>query len=266
MRVTVLGSGGSGGVPVADGTPGGNWGTCDPNNPKNRRRRVSILVEDEGSAVLVDTSPDLRQQLLDAGVRDLDAVLFTHAHADHAHGIDELRALVRRRGGPVPAYMDAPTRADLTARFPYIFTSSMSPSQIYPPQLQDHVIEALGVPFEAGAKGRGALQALAFTQVHGRETTLGLRFGPVAYSTDVTDLDADAFAALAGVEVWILDCLREEPHPTHAHLALALEWIALVKPRRAILTHLNHQADYETIRAKCPPGVEPAYDGLVIEV
>ena len=175
--------------------------------------------------------------------------------------------------------MDASTRADLTARFPYIFTSSASPSQLYPPQLRDHLIETLGAPFRAGApdapevpeapeapSADAGLEALAFAQVHGRETTLGLRFGPVAYSTDVTDLDAAAFAALAGVEVWILDCLREAPHPTHAHLALALAWIARVKPRRAILTHLNHQADYETIRAKCPPGVEPAYDGLVIEV
>ena len=269
MKVTILGSGGSGGVPVADGTPGGNWGACDPGNPKNRRRRVSILVEDGGTTALVDTSPDLRQQLLDAGVRDLEAVLFTHAHADHAHGIDELRALARSHGGPIPAYMDARTQADLTARFPYIFTSSASPSQLYPPQLRDHIIETLGTPFRAGAAGTreaGGLEAVAFEQVHGRETTLGFRFGPLAYSTDVTDLDEAAFAALAGLEVWIVDCLRERPHPTHAHLALALEWIARVKPRRAILTHLNHQADYEAIRAKCPPGVEPAYDGLVIEV
>lgn len=265
----MLGCGGSGGVPLADGTPGGNWGACDPDNPRNRRRRVSILVEECGTTALVDTSPDLRLQLLDAGVRDLDAVFFTHAHADHTHGIDELRGLARkhgaRHGAPIPAYMDARTRADLTARFPYIFASSAGRSQLYPPQLEDRVIETLGVPIELGKKGRAALQAVAFEQGHGRDTTLGFRFGPVAYSTDVTELDEAAFAALAGVEVWILDCLREEPHPTHAHLALALEWIARVRPRRAILTHLNHQADYEAIRAKCPPGVEPAYDGMVIE-
>jgi phosphoribosyl 1,2-cyclic phosphate phosphodiesterase len=260
MRVTILGSGGSGGVPIADGTPGGNWGRCDPKNPRNRRRRVSVLVEDSGSTALVDTSPDLRDQLLDAKVRKLDAVFFTHAHADHVHGIDELRSLVRARGGPVDAYMDAATWGELKRRYPYIFASTCDPDSLYPPQLRDRLIETLGQPFRAGS-----LDVVAFNQVHGPEVTLGLRFGPVAYSTDVTELDEAAFRALAGVEVWIVDCLREEPHPTHANLAQALEWIARVKPKRAILTHLNHQADYETIRAKCPPGVEPGYDGMVIE-
>lgn len=262
MKVTVLGCGGSSGVPVADGTPGGNWGVCDPNNPKNRRRRVSILVEAGGTTALVDTSPDLRHQLLDARVRDLDAVFFSHAHADHAHGIDELRALARRRGKPIDAYMDAKTQRDLTIRFPYIFTSSCDPGSLYSPQMRDRLIEALGAPFRVGG-----LEVTAFQQGHGPgETTLGYRFGPVAYSTDVVSLDDAAFAALSGVEVWIVDSLREAPHPTHAHLALALEWIARVKPRCAVLTHLNHQADYEAIRALCPPGVEPAYDGMVIEL
>jgi phosphoribosyl 1,2-cyclic phosphate phosphodiesterase len=259
MKVMVLGCGGSGGVPIADGTPGGNWGDCDPANPRNLRRRVSILVEQGGNTALVDTSPDLRVQLLDARVRDLDAVIFTHAHADHAHGIDELRSLVRRHGGPIEAFMDAQTCADLGTRFPYIFASTHDPNSLYPPQLRDRVIQA-GTPFRAGA-----IEVLAFVQGHGPETSLGLRFGPLAYSTDVTSLDRAAFAALDGVDTWIVDCLREAPHPTHAHLDLALEWIAKVKPRRAILTHMNHQADYETIRAKCPAGVEPAYDGMSVE-
>lgn len=258
LRVTMLGCGGSGGVPYADGTPGGNWGKCDPDNPRNRRRRVSILVEREGTALLVDTSPDLRRQILDAGIGHLDAVLYTHAHADHCHGIDELRGLVYARGAPIDAYMDATTRADLTARFGYAFASHRPPDSPYRPLLNDRLIEG---PFRAGA-----IDVVPFTQGHAGETTVGYRFGPLAYSTDAKTLDDAAFAALAGVKVWIVDCLREKPHPTHAHVALALEWIARLKPERAILTHMNHQSDYEALRALCPPGVEPAYDGMVIEV
>ncbi len=260
MKVTILGCGGSGGIPIADGTPGGNWGDCDPANPRNRRRRVSILVEQGGDTALVDTSPDLRLQLLDAQVRGLDAVIFTHAHADHVHGIDELRGMARAHGGPIDAFMDTQTHDDLTGRFPYIFASTSDPKSLYPPQLRDRVIQP-GTPFRAGA-----IEVLAFVQGHGPETSLGLRFGPLAYSTDVTSLDRAAFKAVAGVDTWIVDCLREAPHPTHAHLDLVLEWIAKVKPRHAILTHLNHQADYATIRAKCPPGVEPAYDGMTLQL
>jgi len=258
MKVTLLGCGGSGGVPLADGTLGGNWGACDPNNAKNRRRRVSILVEHGGTTALVDTSPDLRLQLIDAGVRDLDAVIYTHAHADHVHGIDELRAMARTHGGPIHAFMDSRTHGDLTGRFPYIFSSTHDPKSLYPALMRDRVID--------GVFSAGAIDVVPFFQEHGTGGSLGLRFGPVAYSTDVKRLDDAAFAALEGVEVWIVDCLRENPHPTHAHLDLALEWIARVKPKRAILTHLNHEADYETIRAKCPPGVEPGYDGLTIEI
>ncbi|MFQ5773147.1 MAG: MBL fold metallo-hydrolase [Kiloniellaceae bacterium] len=258
MKVTVLGCGGSGGVPYVDGTPGGNWGRCDPGNPRNRRRRVSILVEQGGTVLLVDTSPDLRAQLLDAGVSRLDAVLFTHAHADHAHGLDELRGLVYARRAPLEAYMDEATHAELTARFAYAFASSRDPRNPYRPLFTDHVING---PFRVGA-----LDIIPFTQGHGLETTLGLRFGPVAYSTDVSALDEAAFAALEGLEVWIVDCLRDAPHPTHSHLAQTLAWIARVRPERAVLTHMNHQIDYEDLRSRCPPGVEPAYDGMVIEV
>jgi phosphoribosyl 1,2-cyclic phosphate phosphodiesterase len=258
MKVTVLGCGGSGGVPFADGTPGGNWGACDPANPKNRRRRVSILVESGDTAVLVDASPDLRAQLLDAQVRRLDAVLFTHAHADHCHGLDELRALMRRQGGPLDAYMDAQTHQVLTMRFAYAFASSHDPESLYGALFQDHVLN--------GPVDIGNIRAIPFIQGHGPETTLGFRFGPVAYSTDVVDLDDAAFEALRGIDVWIVDCLRDEPHPTHSHLEQTLQWIAHVKPARAILTHMNHQIDFEDLRRRCPDGVEPAFDGMVIDV
>ena len=258
MKVTILGCGGSGGVPMADGTMGGNWGVCDPANPKNRRRRVSILVESGNACVLVDASPDLRAQLLDARVRRLTAVLFTHAHADHCHGLDELRALAHAQRRPIDAYMDAPTRAALTARFAYAFASSCDRSSLYGPVFEDRILD--------GPVHIGGLTAVPFTQGHGPETTLGLRFGAVAYSTDVVSLDDAAFATLAGVEVWIVDCLRDAPHATHSHVAQTLQWIERLKPARAILTHMNHQIDYEDLRRRCPAGVEPAYDGLTIDV
>ena len=261
MKVTMLGCGGSGGVPLAGRDPGGYWGACDPNNPRNRRRRVSILVESgegEGATrILVDTSPDLRQQLIDAGVTDLDAVVYTHAHGDHCHGIDDLRWFVYARGGPIDAYMDAGTRDVLLRRFDYAFAASADPGSLYKPLLTDRVI--------AGHFQVGDLEVVPFVQGHGPETTLGYRFGPVAYSTDVVELDEAAFDALAGVKVWIVDCLRLEPHPTHAHLEKALEWIARVGPERAVLTHMNHSLDYDALAALCPPGVEPGYDGLELE-
>lgn len=258
MKITVLGCGGSGGVPFADGTPGGNWGVCDPDNPRNRRRRVSILVEQGDTALLIDTSPDLRAQLLDSGTGRVDAVLFTHAHADHCHGLDELRTMAYARGGPIDAYMDRPTREALIRRFGYAFTSSHDPDGFYSPILNDVPIEG---PFEVGG-----VRVVPFVQQHGRETTLGYRFGEIAYSTDVSALDEAAFSALDGVKLWILDCLRDRPHPTHSHLARSLEWIARVAPARAVLTHMNHQIDYEDLKRRCPPGVEPAYDGMVLEV
>ena len=258
MKVTMLGCGGSGGVPLAGREAGGHWGDCDPSNPKNRRRRVSILVEQAGTSVLVDTSPDLRLQMLDAGIEKLDAVVYTHAHADHCHGIDDLRWIVYAQGAPIDAYMDPQTREALTLRFAYAFASSANPKSLYRAILTDRTIEG---PFTVGG-----VEVLPFVQGHGRETSLGFRFGPVAYSTDAVELDELAFEVLDGVEVWIVDCLREAPHPTHAHFAKTLEWIERVKPRRAILTHMNHTVDYDALAARCPPGVEPGYDGLVVEV
>ena len=258
MRVTILGCGGSSGVPII----GNDWGSCDPSNPKNRRTRPSILVADGPTAILVDTSPDLRQQLLAADVRSLDAVLYTHAHADHTHGIDDLRAVSWLTGRPLDVYLDAPTLAVLQTRFEYCFTTAEAAHAFHRPALVPHLIEGSLEPFRVGG-----IDIVPFDQDHGASHTLGFRFGGrIAYSTDVKHLDESAFAVLAGVEVWIVSSLREEPHSAHAHLDLTLSWIERVRPGRAYLTHMNYHMDYDRLRRSLPPGVEPAYDGLVIEI
>jgi len=256
MKVTILGSGPSGGVPLI----GNDWGACDPGNPRNRRRRASILVQDRDATLLIDTSPDMRLQLLDAGIDRLDAILFTHAHADHCHGIDEVRALNRSMGEPMPIYASDETLAELRRRFAYIFRPQdpAAGAVFYKPALIPHTIDG---PFEvAGVAVR------PFVQDHGFSKTLGFRFGALAYSTDVVALDEEAFAALEGVEVWIVDCYRRTPHPTHTHLARTLEWIGRVRPKRAILTHMDRDLDYDTLCRELPAGVEPAFDGLIIEI
>lgn len=255
MKVTILGCGPSGGVPLL----GNDWGDCDPANPKNCRRRASILLEDGAAQILIDTSPDMRAQLLDAGVGRLDAILFTHAHADHCHGIDEVRALNRAMGQPIPIHASAKTFAELKKRFDYIFRPQdpAAGAVFYKPSLTPTLIDG---PFEVAG-----VRVVPFLQDHGFSQTLGFRFGALAYSTDVVGLDAAAFAALEGVETWIVDSYRRTPHPTHSHLAQTLEWIARVRPRRAILTHMDVQLDYETLRRELPRGVEPGYDGMEIE-
>ncbi len=253
MRITILGCGGSLGVPMV----GDNWGSCDPSNPKNRRRRPAILVEQGATIVLVDTPTDLRAQLLDAGVTRLDAVLYTHSHADHIHGIDDLRPLTWRDGA-LTGYADAATLERLMEAFPYAIGNVAMDRGIYRPILTVKVIE--------GRFTVGDLNVLPIVQDHGFSDSLGLRFGDFAYSTDVVDLDDEAFAALDGVRVWVVDATRIEPHPSHAHLDRALDWIERVAPEKAYLTHMNHQMDYDTLMARLPPGVEPAYDGLVIEL
>ncbi len=253
-RVTILGCGSSGGVPLLG--PRG-WGECNPQNPKNWRRRVSILVQRGDTTLLVDTSPDLKMQLMDAGVWLLDAVLYTHAHADHLHGIDDIRSINFNLRRALDAYGTTDTLAQIHDRFPYVFFEpAPDRKEWYKPALR--AIEIDG-PFRVGD-----IDIVPFEQAHGRSGSLGFRFGPVAYSTDAKALDEAAFAALAGVEVWIVDCVSDRPHPTHSHLAQSLEWIARVRPKRALLTHMNHTLDYDALKAKCPPGVEPAYDGLVV--
>jgi phosphoribosyl 1,2-cyclic phosphate phosphodiesterase len=252
----MLGSGPSWGVPRI----GGEWGACDPANPKNRRRRVSILVEEGGSVVLVDTSPDLREQLLDADAKQIDAVLFTHSHADHTHGIDDLRSINRLMSKPLPIYADPATMAELKARFRYIFApvDPEAKTAFYKPAVEPHEING---PFKAAG-----IHVVPFVQDHGFSETLGFRFGRFAYSTDALALDEAAFAALDGIEVWIVDCIRRAPHPTHSHLERTLAWIARIKPRRAIFTHMDQSLDYDSLRRELPAGVEPGYDGLVIEI
>lgn len=256
MRVTVLGCGPSAGVPLV----GGGWGKCNPDNPKNRRTRPSVLVETQGLNILIDTSPDLRAQLLAANVNRIDAVLYTHDHADHVHGVDDLRAIYRlmdRR--QIAAYGDEVTLATLTRRFGYLFEGYGDKDALYRPILVPNPIDG---PFRVGP-----VDIVPFTQDHGICASLGYRIGRFGYSTDVVRLDDAAFDALAGVELWIVDCLRSgEPHPTHANLATTVSWIVRVKPRRAVLTHMNHQADYDAMAAACPPGVEPGYDGMVLDL
>jgi phosphoribosyl 1,2-cyclic phosphate phosphodiesterase len=257
MRAVILGCGGSSGTPSVDR----GWERCDPANPRNRRLRPSILVEEGGSRVLVDTSPDLRQQLLAAGVSRLDGVLYTHYHADHLHGIDDLRPVNRAINRSLDVYGDEATLAAIRERFGYVFEPLAPGADVYyKPTLIPHAVRP-GDRFQVGAVPVGV-----FDQDHGYCRTLGFRFGPIAYSTDVVRLDDDAFAALDGVEVWIIGALMAgKAHPTHAHVELALEWVARVKPRRAVLTHLGGGLDYEDLVRRLPARVEPAYDGMVIE-
>jgi phosphoribosyl 1,2-cyclic phosphate phosphodiesterase len=256
VKVTVLGCGSSGGTPLVGAT---GWGVCDPTEPRNRRLRPSILVEKGATTVLVDTSPDLRQQMIAAGVLDIDAVIYTHAHADHVHGIDDIRSFNFRHGGAIDAWGSAATLATLAARFAYVFEPyTEERPRFYRPCLTPRVIDG---PFTIGD-----LEIIPFVQEHGRMPSLGFRFGRFAYSTDAHAFDEAAYATLAGIEAWVVDCLSETPHPTHSHLDQTLEWIARVSPQRAWLTHLGHNMDYATLVAKCPPGVAPAHDGLVIEL
>jgi phosphoribosyl 1,2-cyclic phosphate phosphodiesterase len=254
MRVTILGCGASTGVPAI----GPDWGACDPADRRNRRRRASVLVEAGEVAILIDTSPDLREQLIDARVRRLDAVLMTHAHADHLHGIDDIRQLNRLMKAAIPLWADGKTLAEIRRRFGYALEPPPQSGNFYRPTLDPREITSVftvrGVPI------------MPFVQGHGYSSTLGFRIGGMAYSTDVTELDEAAFAAIAGIELWIVDCMRRAPHTTHSHLEKTLGWIARVRPRRAVLTHMDQSLDYAALVAELPAGVEPGQDGLVIEL
>jgi len=262
LTFTILGCGSSGGVPRV----GQGWGACDPDNPRNRRRRCSLLVERKGpdgtTTVLFDTSPDLRDQLLDAGVTRLDAVLYTHAHADHTHGIDDLRPLTMVMRGRIPVYSDAETAAALHKRFGYCF--STPPGSGYPPILTDHRF-ADGDEIVIDGPG-GPIAALPFRVYHGDIDAFGFRIGDVAYTCDANGIPDESISLLDGLDLWILDALRETPHPSHFTVEEALEHIARVAPRRSILTNLHTDLDYEALRRRLPPGIEPAYDGLQVTV
>lgn len=261
-KFTILGCGSSMGVP----RPALGWGACDPANPKNRRRRTGLLVERHGpggiTRVLVDTSPDLREQLLDAGVERLDGVLMTHEHADHTHGIDDLRPVFVRMRQRLDIYMNEPTSRELRARFGYCFVQPSGSE--YPPIATERRLTA-GEAVTIAGQG-GDVVALPILQQHGDIPSLGFRFGSFGYSCDLSGMPDVSAAALSGLEVWVIDALRYKPHPSHFSLTDALAWVDRLKPRRAILTNLHADLDYEVLRAKLPPYVEPAYDGMVVEL
>lgn len=252
MKVRVLGAGTSSGVPRI----GNDWGACDPAEPRNRRMRASILVESATTRVLIDTGPDMREQLLAAGIDHVDAVLWTHEHADHCHGIDDLRQVMHARGSAIPGHARTPTMEALRQRFSYIFEGRGG----YPP-----VVEARILP---DALTIGDLAIRVTDQPHGRITSAGFRFDlngrSLIYSTDFNILTDEMQNLFQGADLWIVDCLRREPHPTHAHLAATLEWVARCAVKRAVLTHMDNSMDYATLMDELPDGIEPGYDGMEI--
>jgi phosphoribosyl 1,2-cyclic phosphate phosphodiesterase len=257
---TILGCGSSGGVPRV----GAGWGACDPANPRNRRRRCSLLVERVAASgrttVLVDTGPDVREQLLDAGVDWIDGVMFTHEHADHTHGIDDMRVLAIHQRRLIDAHADDKTADLLRRRFGYCFETP--PGSQYPPILALNRLND-GIPVQISGAG-GNLTALPFMMYHGDTDALGFRFGSMAYSSDVNGLPPESEARLQDLDVWIVDALRYTQHPSHWSLGDALAWIERIKPRRAILTNLHTDMDYETLSRSLPPHVVPAYDGMKV--
>jgi len=261
LRVTILGSGSSTGVPRV----GNDWGACNPANPKNRRRRPSILLQkitpNGQTVVLVDTSPDLREQLLAADVKRLDGVIYTHDHADHTHGIDDLRMLCYAQRRRIDIWADPRTLGLLRRRFDYCFETP--PGSSYPAIVTAHTIENFNPVTVTGAGGDLTLQP--FRQIHGDIDTLGLRVEGVAYSCDLSDLPEEAFPILQGLDLWILNTLRYTPHPSHLTLTKALDWIARMEPKQAVLTHLHIDLDYDDLASKLPIGVSPAFDGMVLE-
>ena len=262
LRFTILGCASSGGVPRI-GPKGPVWGACDPENPRNRRRRCSLLVQRIGeggkTTVLIDAGPDVREQLIDAGAGWLNAVVLSHDHADHVHGIDDLRMVVFNRRARLPCWMDEQTEATMNRRFGYVFETPQGSS--YPAIMDRHRIDG---PITIDGRG-GEITLHPFRVPHGEVTALGFRVGPVAYSPDVSDISPEGWDALKGADCWITDALRYTPHPSHANVETALSWIERAAPNRAILTNLHVDLDYVTLAAETPAHVEPAYDGLVLE-
>jgi len=258
LTLTILGCGSSAGVP----RPALGWGKCDPNNPKNRRRRCSLLAErtsEHGvTRVVIDTSPDLREQLIDANVEHIDAVFYTHEHADQSHGIDDLRSVVLHQRRRIPVYFNQSTAKDILHRFSYCFVAP--PGSDYPPILSQHAIEA---GESRGIDGKGGEVTLsAFNLQHGNIPSLGYRIGDAAYTPDLSDIPRESWPALESLNLWIIDGLRYAPHPSHFSVNDALSWIDRFKPRRAVITNMHSDLDYEVLRQSLPAGVIPAYDGM----
>jgi phosphoribosyl 1,2-cyclic phosphate phosphodiesterase len=263
LRFTILGCGSSPGTPRITG----DWGACDPSEPKNRRMRAAALVEriapnGAKTTVVIDTGPDFREQMLMAKVSRVDAVVYTHAHADHIHGIDDLRSYWLEQRSLIPVHGDAPTLARLKEAFAYCFATP--PGSSYPPIVSANLIEH-GVPFTIEGEG-GALTFEPLPQLHGDTISLGLRVGPLAYCPDVSGFPDTTAARLAGLELLVIDALQYRPHPSHLSLSEALEWIERLAPKRAVLTHMHVPLDYATVMSQTPDNVEPAYDGMAIEI
>lgn len=260
IRFTILGCGSSGGVPRL----GGHWGDCDPDNPKNFRRRCSLLIERDGpdgtTTVLVDTTPDVRMQLLDAGIGRLDAVVYTHSHADHVHGIDDMRMIVFNMRARLPVWADGDTQNALLSRFGYAFVQPEGSP--YPPILD---MKTISGPFEIDGPG-GPIALRPFRVGHGSIDSLGFRVGDVAYLPDAAEIYDEAWEALENLDWFIVDALRRTPHPTHAHLERSLEWIEKVQPKKAVLTNMHIDMDYEAVTNETPDHVSAAYDGMTIRV
>lgn len=263
LRITILGCGSSGGVPRT----GGDWGHCDPSNPKNQRSRCSILVEKTSTSsqnptrILVDTAPELRLQLLAAEISRLDAVLYTHEHADQTHGIDDLRPLAYISGAVVEMYMDQRTSDELTQKFGYIFATPKGSD--YPPIAKCNLIEPDCEVQIDGPGGR--LKAMPFLQHHGRISSLGFRFGDFAYCNDLVEMDEASYRHLHGLDLLVVDALRYSTHPTHFNVDQALELIDRLKPKRSVLTNMHIDLDYNILCKELPEGVVPAYDGMIID-
>lgn len=260
LRVTILGCGASGGVPRI----GNDWGQCDPDNPKNTRRRCSIFVEQIGpngiTQVLIDTGPDMREQMLTAKINRLDGVVYTHDHADHMNGVDDIRVISFNRGAKTPIWADVRTTDSLLTRFGYI--AIQPPGSNYPPIVELNAIDGI---IEIDGAG-GVIRLEPITVVHGRINALGFRIGDLAYIPDVAEIPEAEWAKLNNLKVWIVDALRYKPHPSHAHVERTLEWIARAKPELSVLTNMNVELDYEVLNTETPNNVTPAFDGMVIEI